>query len=331
MKRLLRLMGIAFALVAGGYFVSQAYSALSDRDLSVLVDVRVIAASGLLLICYALAIPITALGWLWILRMLGQPAHYGHLAPVLAVTQFGKYLPGNVAQHIGRVALVKSSNAKKSTIILSIFYETLLSVVACAHISTLTLLWRLPPELAHWRVVEYRQPLVALITAFAIAVLLTVPRIAPGIAAYRSNKTGTSSAQESPASLRWNVVIGCYALSVLNIALTGIGLWFVARTLMGPTHPAPSMLFLTGAFASTWILGFLAPGSPAGLGVREGVLSAWLGTVMPASQAIILILVLRIATTLGDLVNFGWGSAVMAKQKKMEAQPDPDDLRAGSP
>jgi uncharacterized membrane protein YbhN (UPF0104 family) len=331
MKRLLRLAGIAFALVAGGYFVSHAYSALSDRDLSTLVDVRVMAASGLLVICYASAIPITALGWLWILRMLRQPARYGHLAPVLAVTQFGKYLPGNVAQHIGRVALVKPSNAKKSAIVLSIVYETLLSVVACAHISTLTLLWRLPPELAHWRVVEYRQPLVALITAFAIAVLLTVPRVASGIAAYRSRRSGISSAQEPPAELRWRAVIGCYALYVLNITLTGLGLWFVAQALMGPTHPVPSMLFLTGAFASTWILGFLAPGSPAGLGVREGVLSAWLGTVMPTSQAIILILVLRIATTLGDLVNFAWGSAVMAKQKKMEAQPHGGDLPAGLP
>jgi hypothetical protein len=41
--------------------------------------------------------------------------------------------------------------------------------------------------------------------------------------------------------------------------------------------------------------------------------------------------VLRIATTLGDLVNFAWGSAVMAKQKKMEAQPHADDLPAGLP
>lgn len=319
MKRWLRVLGITLALIAGSYFVVHAHKALAGRDLSTLLDIKVLIASGLLTVCYALAIPITALGWLWILRMLGQPAGYGHLAPVLAVTQFGKYLPGNIAQHIGRVALVKPGSATMSAVILSMVYETLLSVVVCAHIGTLTLLWALPPELAEWDVIKFRQPLVVLITVFAIAVLSAVPKVASRVAAHRSKKRGAPLADERPRNLRWNVVIGCYALYALNIALTGGGLWLVAKALMGPNQPVPSILFMTGAFASTWILGFLAPGSPAGLGVREGILSAWFSAVMPASQAIMLILMLRVATTLGDLINFAWGSVVMAKHKKLES------------
>lgn len=330
-KRWLRLAGIVFALVAGGYFVVHAHNALVGHDLSALLDVKVLIAATLLTLCYALAIPITALGWLWILKMLGQPARYSHLAPVLAVTQFGKYLPGNVAQHIGRVALAKAQDARMAAVILSIVYETLLSIVVCAHISTLTLLWTLPPELANLNVIRFRQPLVALITASAIVVLLAVPRVASRIAAYRSKKNSTPLPSEPLPKLRWNVVVGCYALYALNIALTGVGLWLVAKALMEPNQQPPSILFLTGAFASTWILGFLAPGSPAGLGVREGVLSAWLGALMPASQAIILILMLRIATTVGDLTNFAWGSVAMAKQKKMESQGRPSSFGTPAP
>lgn len=315
-KRWLRLAGLAFALVAGGYFVVHARNALAGHDLSALLNWNVLIAGTLLTALYAAAIPITALAWLWILRMLGQRTSYGHLAPVLAVTQFGKYLPGNVAQHIGRVVLAQSPDVKISAIVFSIVYETLLSIVACAHISALTFLWAMPAELVHWKVVEYRQPLLVVVTLGAIVVLLAVPRVASRVAVHRSKKGGIPQPDTSHFNLRWNVVTASYALYVLNIVLTGIGLWLVAKALLGASYHGPTILFLTGAFASTWIFGFLAPGAPAGLGVREGVLSAWLGAAMPASQAIILILILRVATTLGDLINFSWGSVIIARQKE---------------
>lgn len=316
-KRWLRLAGIAFALVAGGYFVVHARKALAGHDLSALLNWNVLIAGGLLTALYAAAIPVTALAWLWILGMLGQRTSYGHLAPVLAVTQFGKYLPGNVAQHIGRVVLAQSPGVKISAVVFSIVYETLLSIVVCAHISALTFLWAMPAELAHWKVVEYRQPLLVVVTLGAIVVLLAVPRVASRVAIHRSKKGGIPLPNASHFNLRWKVITASYVLYVLNIALTGIGLWLVAKALLGASHHGPTILFMTGAFASTWIFGFLAPGAPAGLGVREGVLSAWLGAAMPASQAIILILILRIATTFGDLINFSWGSVIIARQKKL--------------
>lgn len=317
-KRWLRLAGLAFALVAGGYFIVHARNALAGHDLSALLNWNVLIAGGLLAALYAAAIPVTALAWLWILRMLGQRTSYGHLAPVLAVTQFGKYLPGNVAQHIGRVVLAQSPDVKISAVVLSIVYETLLSVVACAHISALTFLWAMPAELAHWKLVEYRQPLLVAVTLGALVVLLAVPRVASRVAIHRSRKAGgTPLPDTSHFDLRWKVITASYALYVLNIALTGLGLWLVAKALLGASYHGPTILFMTGAFASTWIFGFLAPGAPAGLGVREGVLSAWLAAAMPASQAIILILILRIATTLGDLINFSWGSVIIARQKKL--------------
>jgi hypothetical protein len=65
---------------------------------------------------------------------------------------------------------------------------------------------------------------------------------------------------------------------------------------------------MTGAFAGSWILGFVAPGAPAGLGIREAILSAWLSGSLPPAQIVLLVIALRIATTLGDLFNFMWAS-----------------------
>jgi uncharacterized membrane protein YbhN (UPF0104 family) len=76
----------------------------------------------------------------------------------------------------------------------------------------------------------------------------------------------------------------------------------------------PSPIFLTGAFASSWILGFVAPGAPAGLGIREAILSAWLSGALPAEQVVLLVVVLRIATTLGDLFSLAWGSIAAGRR-----------------
>jgi uncharacterized membrane protein YbhN (UPF0104 family) len=90
-------------------------------------------------------------------------------------------------------------------------------------------------------------------------------------------------------------------------------MWLVAHALLPAGTPTPNPAFLTGAFASSWILGFIAPGAPAGLGIREAILSAWLSTAMPAADVVLLVVALRIATTVGDLLNFGWGSLMLLK------------------
>ena len=316
MKLWLKMAGIALAIVSGGYFLVHAHRALSGQDLSALLNPNVLVATAALTLLYALAIPITGLAWSWMLRMLGQQTSFGHLVPILAVTQFGKYLPGNVAQHIGRVSLVHSPSVGLSAIVLSIVYETLLSIVACTHISALTFIWALPPKLADWTIVQYRQPLLVLITLAAIVALFAVPRIAARIASQRARKAGGTGDGVSSFRLRWRTILRCYSLYIVNFILTGAGLWLVAHALTGTIYGGPTLLFMTGAFASTWIFGFLAPGAPAGLGVREGVLSAWLSAVMLPSQAIVLILMLRIATTAGDLISLLWGSILMARRRR---------------
>src|SRR3546814_12372273 len=53
-----------------------------------------------------------------------------------------------------------------------------------------------------------------------------------------------------------------------NYLLIGLGIWLLAIAL-GMAHEIDYAM-ATSAFALPWILGFLAPGAPAGLGAREG-------------------------------------------------------------
>jgi hypothetical protein len=315
-KQLVRWLGLLLALAAGIYFVLYAHRALAGKDLSGLLDSNVLIATTAMTVLYILLIPTTALAWTWLLRAMEQQVSYKRMLPILATTQFGKYLPGNVAQHIGRIALATGAGVQLPAALFSVAYEMLLMLVACAHISALALLWAPPAALSQWTLAEYRLPLLAVVTLGAITALLLAPRLASLLARYRANRRGTHDYVPPKLHLNVTTVVTCYAIYAINFCLVGGGLWLVTHALLLGSLPTPSLTFLIGAFAGSWVLGFIAPGAPAGLGIREAILSTWLSGALPAAQIVLLIVALRIATTLGDLINLIAGSIATTRLRE---------------
>jgi len=315
MKQMLKGLGLLLAIVAGGYFVVYAHRALAGKDLSALLDSRVLVATACLTLLYTLSILTTALAWARMLRAMRQPVGLARLLPILATTQFGKYLPGNVAQHIGRIALARGIGVQMSPAVLSVAYELLLALLASAHIGALTLLWAPPAALLRLQITQYRVPLLILVTVGALVALLLAPYLANWLARLRN--PAREGVADAPTRLHLDpaTVGSCYALYASSFVMIGYGLWLVAGSLTPTDVLMPGPVFFIGAFASSWILGFVAPGAPAGLGIREAVLSAWLSGVLPPVEVVLLVVALRIATTLGDLINFIWGSVLMFRQR----------------
>ncbi|MEI7037525.1 lysylphosphatidylglycerol synthase domain-containing protein [Fulvimonas yonginensis] len=311
--RLAKGLSVLLAIVATGYFIAYAWRALAGRDLSGLLDRQVVYAASALTALYAASISTTALAWVRMLATMKQPHPVRRLLPILAATQFGKYLPGNIAHHLGRVALARSVGIQVTPAILSVTYELVLALVAAVHVGALTLLWSPPEPFTHWPFARYRGLLLVLITLGAAALLLLAPRVVETLTRLR----GKDPEGSCSGPLRLDLVSAavCYSMYMSGLILIGFGLWLVAAALAPEAMHVPGPLFFIGAFASSWILGFIAPGAPAGLGVREAILSAWLAGVLPPAQAVLLIITLRIATTVGDLANFAWGGIVLLRQR----------------
>jgi uncharacterized membrane protein YbhN (UPF0104 family) len=60
-----------------------------------------------------------------------------------------------------------------------------------------------------------------------------------------------------------------------------------------------------GAFAVSWIAGFVFVLAPAGAGVREAIMVALLGTTMSPATALTVALISRFMLTLGDVILGG--------------------------
>lgn len=316
LKRVWRTLGAALAIAAGGYFLYYASRSLAGYDLQRLLEPRLLVASTLLTLAYMALIPITATAWVWLLRALGEPAAAGVTVPVMAASQFGKYLPGNVAQHFGRVVISRSLGLATGPVVISMLYETMLVVAACAHAGALSLLWSPPPALQTWPLFQHQIAAIALVTLAAVAGIVALPHVVRRVAMRRGTPQKTTDRAPN-----WNTIAACYAAYIANYALIGAGLWFAARFVVSPDADLPAVPFFIGAFASSWILGFLAPGAPAGLGVREAALALWFEPVLGGSASVLLIVLLRVATTLGDAINFAWGSTWLACLRRRRPLP----------
>jgi hypothetical protein len=313
MKRVLRIAGTLLAVGAGGYFIAYAYKVLASHDLGFLLEPHVAMAAAALTVMYALLVPATALAWIGLLGGLGQPAGFLLGTGIIGKTQLLKYLPGNVAHHLGRFVVAKQHDLAGGPVALSMGYETLLTVLACAHVSALTFLWSPPEKLAAWPLAQYRAPMIIAITISVAVVMLAAPRLVQVLARLRNGSAESVAAAARATHPGWSTALGCYVIYVVNFILVGAGLWLVASSLSMEPIGVSGLALLTGAFASSWILGFLAPGAPAGLGVREGVLAAWLGSSLEPSVTVALIVILRVATTLGDLLTFTLGAVAMSR------------------
>jgi uncharacterized membrane protein YbhN (UPF0104 family) len=90
-------------------------------------------------------------------------------------------------------------------------------------------------------------------------------------------------------------------LYTLNWSLYAVAFWLLFLGLVG-WQP---FLFVGPAFAAAYVGGYLALFAPAGLGIREGLLAAFLAPVLAPQAALALALAARLWTTAVEVVPAG--------------------------
>lgn len=98
-----------------------------------------------------------------------------------------------------------------------------------------------------------------------------------------------------------------YALMLNTIFLLISSLIFCAvlfLTVSKGIFEAEDIVTFSGAYVIAWLAGFVSPGAPAGVGIREFVLYSILRTKLTESDLLSAILLARMVTVCGDLVFY---------------------------
>jgi hypothetical protein len=242
---------------------------LGPARLDGVVWLSVIALAGL----HAAANALLALAWQGLLGMQGAHRTRAWSVRVQGVSQLAKYVPGNVMHFASRQLLAAADGVPHGVLVRAAVYE----VAGLAFAGLLLSLWALPLIGAN---------LVPWITPLGGAVLIL---LAPAVVWLT---TGGVAAR----------VLVSYLLFLLAV---GLGFTWLLGLLAPDAARVIPWPAACGAYVAAWLAGFVTPGAPAGLGVREIVLLFLLDGQAAEQDLLPAIVLCRGVAVAGDTAFFG--------------------------
>ena len=227
--------------------------------------------------------------WL-ILRLLDVPAPFLDAMLIWSRAFFLRYAPSGALAIVIRVRERDRLAASREQIYLATAYEQLAALLAGAIASVACFVaagfW------PHWLVLAIGLPALALAVAVRPAF---AGRLLRGLLKRRG--------LEVPRLLRGRHRALATAVNVPAWAATGLGA-FVLIDGMESANDA-GFFWLTAVYALAWLVGFVLPALPGGLGARDGMLVALLAARFGAGVASALAIAVRLANTIGEFVAIG--------------------------
>ncbi|HEV8550343.1 MAG TPA: lysylphosphatidylglycerol synthase domain-containing protein [Polyangiaceae bacterium] len=234
--------------------------------------------------------------WGWLLRTLEVPARPRAALGVFAVAQFAKYLPGNVGQHVGRIELSRRQGWQLGRVAVSLLIENGFGVGGGALFAVLGI-----PGLD----ASFMSAKLA-----SVGFLLVLGTVGGALAAR------WLLAEPPSVVRRWLKLDGDIRLQIpflftlllshlLSYAAVAAGL---ALLVIGAgSRLEPWLWQLPAIVAVSWLSGYLTPGAPAGLGVRELIVTRLLAPNTGTSIAVAVALSWRMVALASDLSMLGLG------------------------
>lgn len=236
--------------------------------------------------------------WLHAVRERPQPAM---VVALFAQSQFAKYVPGSIAQHIARIALGRRHGLDTAAMVVTIALETSWALVAGVAMAGAALAF-VGPSLVG----------LALPSPLRIALIVIIALLLPMIGIWLVGENRPRFMDRWLGARRiahpdFGTLLACFLLYCANFAISGWIVDLLARYVFGAPESHP--LLSIGVFSVAWVVAFVTLVSPGGIGVREAVLLAGLTPAYGPGTALGVAVAYRIVTSIGDGVGFLLGFA----------------------
>jgi uncharacterized membrane protein YbhN (UPF0104 family) len=291
-RRAWRLLSKHFRTVAAvATIVGVAVALWGQRQALVHFDWRLAPGSFLGAIgLFALAPFVQAFSFWLALRFIRVPARLEEALLLWMRSFLLRYAPSGALAIVIRIRERGRIEATQQEIWAVTGYENLAALCAGAFVSV-----------AAFAVAGSWPPLVAIgIAVFALALAVAVrPAFFRRLSARLVEKRGLAL----PTLLRGRLLAIVIAVNSVGWVATGAAAYLLMRALAADAHG--SFTWITAVYAFAWLLGFVVPLLPGGLGLRDGTLATFLATRVGTGPATALAIALRLANTLGELLAIG--------------------------
>ena len=226
-------------------------------------------------------------------------------------SQFGRYLPGRVGQFVWMLSFSRGFRIEKASAVLA----TCLQLVFQCSLGCLfgcLVLW-------HTETVQLLlNALVSIEMSIKTSLIcIGIVMLGGGVFLYRDRLREPLRllTKQGTAMLSMARIFRFLGVYLLLWGFLGAA-FFLFITSLFPV--AVSQFFVvTGIYAFAWSIGFLSVITPSGLGVREGVLSLLLTTVLPPATATLVALLARLWTLAAELLLGGIAFGIYFRQRRV--------------
>jgi hypothetical protein len=244
-----------------------------------------IALLVLLAFVYSGALMLLALNWVTIVRsLISQSLPRAPILLSYTKTQIAKYIPGNVLHLVSRHIYLKNFGLDHRPVASGSLLELVSLPVAAVIAICIVMPIVGDMQLGSWE-----------LDAWALLLLIASVCVS-ALAIWRTKRTWLLPV----------IVVVCRGVifMVCQGTIFAIVLYMVSGTFIMLAVPA-------AIFA--WLVGFLTPGAPGGIAVREALLVGLLTHTVADDAVFIAALILRMITTTGDLILYQFGNMVVVR------------------
>lgn len=296
--KLIKVVGFILMFISFYYiYFSLIKAEINWHELMNLLNEKNIILISISLLLYLFVLSISSAYWSYLLQSFSEIKHSkrSELMAVYAKSNIGKYLPGNFMQFVGRNLLANNLGYKHSNIILSTIYDMIYVVISGVLLLLFLSAFRLS-NISLSNILSIPKD-IYLITAVIIIILTPIILLlfkTQIIKFFQKNQiiTRVKNSLWSGISLYLIVFL---ILGLANLLLLSL---FSSEFTMNNYY---NILFV---FIISWLIGFIVPGAPGGIGIREAIFIYLLSQNYQIVVVTMIPILFRIISIIGDLIFF---------------------------
>lgn len=243
-------------------------------------------------LCYAIISILQSYSWKSIIILLTNRG-ISWMDILITFTKAGlmKYLPGNIFHFIGRNELAIKCKISHLQVATSTMLDTLISFGASIFLAIFFYYKGLKKIINTYKI-DYSLIVLGFSLLIAICVVLYLLR--------EKMRTYLISLRQVASFKGVLILFQCFVrYSVLGCFTSLLYIWILVGIVKIPFHfPVEIVL---GAVSLSSVIGFVTPGAPGGIGIREAVLSVLLTGYLDIAGALSAIVLFRLISILGDI------------------------------
>ena len=274
------------------------------------LPVFIIALCSLL---YALLILVSCCPWM---RLVGLMTHQEErirasskeFLRVFTKSNIMKYIPGNVFQYVGRNEIATVLDLSHIQVAGATVTEMILMALGAGILSVLLL--------GHYTISYFYRRFGALLYLFLAAGTILAGAL---FAVFRGRIK--KELENRQIDLRMGALLSgisfCFAFYIMAFLYGGVLFIIIMKLCGGFSLNLHSLRLLMGTYSLSWVAGYITPGAPGGVGIREVIMTAVLGGNKFTTDEIIIqaSILFRLVTVLGDLIAFVVAQGIYQIQK----------------